>query len=65
VANLVRPLLAHVAGAGFDGEPPRVLVVSGLLHDETDDIARAFGTLGLRERARRHGGEWAALTLVA
>ena len=65
VANLVRPLLAHVARAGFDGEPPRVLVVSGLLHDEADAIAAAFGAHGLRERERRHSGEWAALTLAA
>jgi ribosomal protein L11 methyltransferase len=65
VANLVRPLLAHVARAGFDGPPPRALVVSGLLHAEADGIAVAFGRFGLRERARRHSGEWAALTLVA
>jgi ribosomal protein L11 methyltransferase len=64
VANLVRPLLAAVAAAGFDGEPPRVLVASGLLHAEADAIAAAFAAHGLRERARRHGGEWAALTLV-
>jgi ribosomal protein L11 methylase PrmA len=64
-ANLVRPLLAHVARAGFDGPPPRVLVVSGLLDAEADAIAAAFGRLGLRERARRHSGEWTALTLVA
>jgi ribosomal protein L11 methyltransferase len=64
VANLVRPLLAHVARAGFDGEPPRVLVVSGLLHGEADKIAAAFGGHGLRERERRHSGEWAALTLA-
>jgi ribosomal protein L11 methyltransferase len=64
VANLVRPLLAHVARAGFDGEPPRVLVVSGLLHGEADEIAAAFGARGLRERGRRHSGEWAALTLA-
>jgi ribosomal protein L11 methyltransferase len=64
VANLVRPLLAHVARAGFDGEPPRVLVVSGLLHGEADEIAAAFGAHGLRERERRHSGEWAALTLA-
>jgi ribosomal protein L11 methyltransferase len=63
-ANLVRPLLAHVARAGFDGEPPRVLVVSGLLHAEADEIAAAFAAHGLGERARRHSGEWAALTLV-
>ena len=64
-ANLVRPLLAHVARAGFDGAPPRVLVVSGLLHAEADEIAAAFGRFRLRERTRRHSGEWAALTLVA
>jgi ribosomal protein L11 methyltransferase len=64
VANLVRPLLEAVAAAGFDGEPPRTLVVSGLLHDEADGIAEAFGRFGLRERARRFSGEWAALTLV-
>jgi ribosomal protein L11 methyltransferase len=63
-ANLVRPLLAQVARAGFDGDPPRVLVASGLLHAEADEIARAFEAHGLRERARRHSGEWAALTLV-
>jgi ribosomal protein L11 methyltransferase len=64
VANLVRPLLAAVAAAGFDGEPPRVLVASGLLHDEAGAIAAAFEPHGLRERARRHSGEWAALTLA-
>jgi ribosomal protein L11 methyltransferase len=63
-ANLVRPLLAQVARAGFDGEPPRVLVASGLLHAEADAIAAAFEAHGLRERARRHSGEWAALTLA-
>ncbi|HEV2785575.1 MAG TPA: 50S ribosomal protein L11 methyltransferase, partial [Solirubrobacteraceae bacterium] len=31
VANLLRPLLEHLARTGFAGEPPRVLVVSGLL----------------------------------
>jgi ribosomal protein L11 methyltransferase len=64
VANLVRPLLAHVARAGFDGEPPRVLLASGLLREEAGEIAAAFGVHGLCERARRHSGEWAALTLV-
>ncbi|MEA2192891.1 MAG: ribosomal protein methyltransferase [Solirubrobacteraceae bacterium] len=64
VANLMRPLLLHVAAAGFDGETPRALVVSGLLAHEADEVAAAFAGLGLRERARRRGGEWAALTLV-
>jgi ribosomal protein L11 methyltransferase len=66
VANLLRPLLAHVAQHGFDGAPPRVLVVSGLLCEEADAIAAAFEReQGLRERRRRGRGEWAALTLVA
>ncbi|MEA2241573.1 MAG: ribosomal protein methyltransferase, partial [Solirubrobacteraceae bacterium] len=64
VANLLRPLLEHVARAGFDGEPPRVLVVGGLLRAEAGAIASAFDAgLGLGERARRERGEWAALTL--
>ena len=66
VANLMRPLLLHIAARGFQrGELPRVLVVSGLLAHEADEVAAAFGHLGLRERERRHGGDWAALTLVA
>jgi len=66
VANLLRPLLAHLAQTGFAGEPPRVLVVSGLLRAEADAIAAAFAReQGLREQARGELGEWAALTLVA
>ena len=65
VANLLRPLLAHVARTGFAGEPPRVLIVSGLLRAEADAIAAAFAReQGLREQARGELGEWAALTLV-
>ncbi|MCA1678769.1 MAG: hypothetical protein LC777_07390, partial [Actinobacteria bacterium] len=66
VANLLRPLLAHLARAGFAGPAPRALVVGGLLRAEADAIAAAFAReQGLRERARRERGEWAALTLVA
>jgi ribosomal protein L11 methyltransferase len=65
VANLLRPLLAHVARTGFAGGPPRVLVVSGLLRAEADAIAGAFAReQGLHERERRELGEWAALTLA-
>ncbi len=66
VANLLRPLLLHVAAHGFAGEQPRVIVASGLLAHEADEVAAAFARQrGLHERARRHGGEWAALTLTA
>jgi ribosomal protein L11 methyltransferase len=64
VANLLRPLLLAVAERGFAGEPPRTLVASGLLAHEADEIAAAFAHHhGLREAARRHAGEWAALLL--
>lgn len=65
LANLLRPLLLCVARAGFDGEPPRTLIASGLLAHEADEVAAAFARHGLREADRRHGGEWAALLLRA
>ena len=66
VVNLLRLLLAHVADVGFAGPPPRALVLGGLLRGEADAIAAQFAReQGLRERARRERGEWAALTLGA
>ncbi|MEA2394923.1 MAG: ribosomal protein methyltransferase [Solirubrobacteraceae bacterium] len=63
LANLLRPLLLRVAADGFAGEAPRTLIASGLLAHEGDEIADAFARHGLREAARRHGGEWVALAL--
>jgi ribosomal protein L11 methyltransferase len=63
VANLLRPLLLRVAADGFAGPAPDVLVASGLLAHEGDEVAAAFARHGLREAARRHGGEWVALLL--
>ena len=65
LANLLRPLLLRVAETGFaDGVVPDALIASGLLAHEADEVAAAFAdTMGLREAARRHGGEWAALLL--
>jgi ribosomal protein L11 methyltransferase len=61
VANLVRPLLLEVAVRMT--RPPRTLIVSGLLREETAEVAAAFARHGLRETARRAGGEWSALRL--
>jgi ribosomal protein L11 methyltransferase len=61
VANLVRPLLLEVA-ARMDRRPD-TLIVSGLLRHEADEVSAAFG--GMRETARREGGEWSALRLEA
>jgi ribosomal protein L11 methyltransferase len=63
VANLLRPLLLEVARQGFAGQAPRTLVASGLLAAEGDEVAEAFAVHGLRERQRRHSGEWVALLL--
>jgi ribosomal protein L11 methyltransferase len=64
-ANLLRPLLLAVARAGFAGAPPQVLVASGLLRHEADEVAAAFAVHGLREAGRRETTEWAALLLRA
>ncbi len=60
LANLLRPLLLELADTIAD--PPVHLIAGGLLREEADEVAAAFaGRLGMRERERRSGGEWAAL----
>jgi ribosomal protein L11 methyltransferase len=62
VANLLRPLLLDLAETM--SVSPWLLIVSGLLADQADEVARAFAERhGLRERTRRHEGEWAAVLL--
>lgn len=64
VANLLRPLLLDLA----ERLPsrPRDLLASGLLAHEVQEIVDVFSARwGLRERERRHGGEWAAIWLTA
>lgn len=61
VANLMRPLLLRVAELMHDR--PRGLIVSGLLNEEADEVARAFAPFTERERTTSQG--WAALLLGA
>lgn len=62
LANLLLPLLLELSRTM--AEPPRELVASGLLAEQTDEVAEAFLTrFRLRERRRLHSGEWAALWL--
>jgi ribosomal protein L11 methyltransferase len=65
LANLLRPLLLRVAADGFAGPTPEVLIASGLLAHEGDEVAAAFARHGLREAQRRGDGEWIALLLRA
>jgi len=61
LANLTRPLLLTLAAALSDGTER--LIASGLLREEADRVAAAFGQRGMVVRERREAGEWAALLL--
>lgn len=58
-ANLMRPLLLHVRRSL--GEMPRVLVMSGLLEGEADEVVAAYAPM--RERRRLVDRGWAAVLL--
>jgi len=60
VANLTRPLLIRIAGL-LHTEPPRALVLSGLLDHEGDELASAFAPLVERRRINLRG--WTAVEL--
>lgn len=63
LANLLRPLLLDLVDA-LSWTPAQV-IAGGLLAGEADEVAEAFAAAhGLRERARRQEGEWAALWLA-
>lgn len=64
LANLLRPLLLELAGTLPCA--PAHLLAGGLLIEQADEVAEAFGErLAMRERDRRESGEWAALWLTA
>jgi ribosomal protein L11 methyltransferase len=64
LANLLRPLLLDLAR--MISSPPAQLLASGLLVEQVDEVAAAFGErLGMRERRRLRSGEWAAVWLLA
>jgi ribosomal protein L11 methyltransferase len=57
VANLPRPVLLDVAIE----RRPDLLIASGMLAGEVDEVVAA---LGMREQRRVHEGEWAAVVLA-
>jgi ribosomal protein L11 methyltransferase len=65
VANLTAPLLREIAARMSPREDwtPRLMVCSGLLTREADDIAAAFETRWLKVRSKRESGDWAAFLL--
>jgi ribosomal protein L11 methyltransferase len=61
-ANLLLPLLLDLADRLRS--PPALLIASGLLSDQADEVAAIFmNRHGMRERARRRDGDWSALLL--
>jgi ribosomal protein L11 methyltransferase len=61
VANMTSPILKAVAEQ-LDGSGGTI-VCSGILPSELDEVAGAFGEVGLLEAERRQEGDWAALLL--
>ncbi len=59
---MTSPILKAVAGH-LDSDLPRVLVLSGILPNELDEVAAAFAPAGYAEQDRRQMGDWAALLL--
>ena len=62
VANMTSPILKAVA-THLALELPRVLVLSGILPLELDEVVAAFAPAGYGEQDRRQMGDWAALLL--
>ena len=65
-ANLLRPLLLTWAlrlAALSPSSLPELVIASGLLVGEADEVAGAFASLGFVEAERRESGEWAASLL--
>jgi ribosomal protein L11 methyltransferase len=65
-ANLLRPLLLTWAARLATLPPaalPEIVIASGLLVGEADEVAGGFAAVGLEEARRLDSGEWAALLL--
>ncbi len=63
VANLVAPVLRDVATLMTD--PPKTMVISGLLTAEAQDVADGFAPHGLKTAERLDSGDWSAILLSA
>jgi ribosomal protein L11 methyltransferase len=62
VANMTSPILKAVAGH-LGPSLPTVMVLSGILPPELDEVAGALEPAGFGEHDRRQLGDWAALLL--
>lgn len=64
LANLLRPLLLQLCRRIT--QPPRHLILSGLLSDEVDEVVAAFAAEhAMHERQRLDEGEWSAAWLAS
>ncbi len=66
LANLLAPLLVQLAGALAERVAPGgVLIVSGLIAEQEDEVVAAFAGVGMTVANRRSDGSWVALELVS
>jgi len=64
VANiLMQPLIALAERIASKVAPDGTLLLSGLLTEQLDPVARAYRARGMREQERRSEGEWGLLRL--
>ena len=64
VANiLMQPLIALAERVAGKVAPGGTLLLSGLLNEQLDPVARAYRARGMMEQERRSDGEWGLLRL--
>ena len=66
LANILKgPLVALAPGIAALLAPGGTVVLSGLLHDQADEVAAAYVAAGLVLRGRSAHGDWTVLTMAA
>jgi ribosomal protein L11 methyltransferase len=65
LANILAPVLIRLLGEGLGDliSPGGVLILSGILQEQADDVQAAAEMHGLRLLARQQSGDWVALSV--
>jgi ribosomal protein L11 methyltransferase len=66
LANILAPVLIRLLGEGLGSllEPDGVLILSGILQEQADEVKAAAEAQGLRLATRRQSGDWVALSVA-
>jgi ribosomal protein L11 methyltransferase len=65
LANILAPVLIRLLGEGLGDliAPGGVLILSGILHEQADEVQAAAEKHGLRLIDRQQSGDWVALSV--